>query len=76
MKQIIIINYTQKALLDFIQIAYREKYEIIKTDIKEDKNLVHVHIKTTKNLTWYMKIPAEIGISICQTLYKSYFVKQ
>jgi len=52
MKQIIIINYTQKALLDFIQIAYREKYEIIKTDIKEDKNLVHVHIKTTKNLTW------------------------
>jgi len=52
MNQIIIINCTQKALIDFIQIAYREKYEILKTIVKEETNLVHVHIKTNKRMIW------------------------
>ena len=52
MKKIIIIDYNQKALLDFIQIAYRKKYKILKTTIKEEDDRVHIQISAGKNLKW------------------------
>jgi len=48
----IIIDYTQNALLEFIQIAYKEHYEILKTIVKEEHQVVFVYIQTMKILSW------------------------
>ncbi|NQY92596.1 MAG: hypothetical protein HRT43_00395 [Campylobacteraceae bacterium] len=52
MSKIVIIDYTQEALLDFIQLAYKEHFEIIKTTVKEEHDIVLVHIQTMENLPW------------------------
>ena len=72
MNKTIIIDYTQNALLDFIQIAYKEHYEIIKTTVKEEHQVVFVYIRTMKILSWeYEDFTGNkyINMSSCKNIY-------
>ena len=58
-------------MLDFIQVAYAEKYEIVQTTINEEKSSVHVQIKTNKNLTWdYEDIMGNKYIHISKAIHR------
>ncbi len=72
MNKTIIIDYTQNALLDFIQIAYKEHYEIVKTIVKEEHQIVFVYIQTMKILSWeYEDVNGNkyINMSSCKNIY-------
>jgi len=53
MNKIILINQSNDALLDFIQFAYKEKYNILKTEVHDKHDVISVFIQTKKTIKWH-----------------------